>query len=83
VSNTNEHIPRQVILLGWVSFFADISSEMIYPLMPVFVVSVLGAQPVVLGLIEGVAQAVVSILLIIIGVMTDRNGKRVSFVHFR
>jgi len=78
----NNHLPKQVILLGWVSFFADISSEMIYPLMPIFVVHVLGAQPVVLGLIEGVAQAVVSLLSVIIGVMTDRHGTRVPFVRW-
>lgn len=78
----NKNLPRQVTVLGWVSFFADISSEMIYPLMPVFVVTVLGAQPVVLGLIEGVAQAIVSVLSVAIGVMTDRNGKRVPFVRW-
>lgn len=55
-------LPKKIILLGWVSFFADISSEMIYPLLPLFLVGILGAPVLALGLIEGVAQAIVSAL---------------------
>jgi hypothetical protein len=72
----NEHLPKKIILLGWVSFFADISTEMIYPLMPIFVVGLPGSQPVVLGLIEGVAQALVSLLSVLIGVITDPGTAR-------
>ncbi|MCA9295836.1 MAG: hypothetical protein KC983_04950, partial [Phycisphaerales bacterium] len=48
--------------LGWVSFFADVSSEMVYPLLPLFVVGVLGASATSLGAVEGVAQAAVALL---------------------
>ena len=37
-------LPREVVVLGWVSFFNDVSSEMIYPLLPLFMVAVLGAS---------------------------------------
>ena len=47
-------LARTVILLGWVSFFADVSGEMTYPLLPLFVVGALGASATSLGWIEGV-----------------------------
>ncbi len=64
------------------SFFADISSEMIYPLIPLFLVGVLGAPTLALGLIEGVAQAIVSLMSAISGTISDRSGKRVAFVRW-
>jgi len=67
-------IPRPVWLLGWVSFFTDTASEMVYPLMPLFLTRVLGAGPMSLGVIEGVAEAANSILKIISGRMADRTG---------
>ncbi len=75
-------LPRQVVLLGWVSFFADISSEMVYPLVPLFVVGILGAPGFSLGLIEGVAQAVVSLCSAFSGIFSDRSGKRVLLVRW-
>lgn len=63
-------------------FFADISSEMIYPLIPLFLVGVLGAPLVALGLIEGVAQAIVSIMSPFSGAITDKTGKRLTFVRW-
>lgn len=75
-------LPKQVILLGWVSFFADVSSEMIYPLLPLFLNSVLGAPVLALGLIEGLAQAVVSVMSALSGIFSDRIRKRVGFVRW-
>ena len=67
-------LPRPVWLLGWVSFFTDTASEMIYPLMPLFLTRVLGAGPMSLGVIEGIAEAANSILKIVSGRMADRTG---------
>ncbi|MEW6380926.1 MAG: MFS transporter [bacterium] len=76
----SEHIPPTVIALGLVSFFTDLSSEMIYPLLPVFLASVLGAGAFSLGLIEGVAEATAAILKIVSGYLTDRSGKKKPFI---
>lgn len=73
-------ISKTVYILGLVSLFTDISSEMIYPLLPVFLTSVLGAGPIALGLIEGIAEATSSILKLVAGIWTDKVGKRKPFV---
>jgi MFS family permease len=65
-----------VIILGLTSFFTDIASEMVYPLIPFFLTSVLGASPAVLGLIEGVAESVASILKVFSGYISDKFKKR-------
>ncbi|HEY4475708.1 MAG TPA: MFS transporter [Candidatus Paceibacterota bacterium] len=65
-----------VFLLGLVSLFNDFSAEMIYAVMPVFLVGVLGAPPLVLGIIEGFADATASILKIVSGWFSDRFKKR-------
>src|SRR3990167_4861687 len=54
-------IPRTVIILGLVSFFNDLASEMIYPILPIFLTSVLHTSIPALGVIEGVAEATASI----------------------
>ena len=56
---TAEQLPRNVVVLSWVSFFQDAASEMLYPVMPLFLTSVLGAPVVVVGLVEGLGEAVV------------------------
>lgn len=73
-------IPRTVIMLGLVSFFTDLSSEMIYPLLPVFLSSVLGTTALELGVIEGIAEATASLLKVISGVWTDHAKKRKPFI---
>jgi len=75
-------LPRRVIFLGWISFFADISSEMIYPLLPLFLVGVLHSPVIGLGLIEGAAQAIVSVVSAFSGTISDRSGRRVSYVRW-
>ena len=69
-------IPRTVVALGFVSFFTDLSSEMIYPLLPIFLASVLGAGAVTLGVIEGVAESTASLLKVASGIWTDRTQRR-------
>ena len=49
-------LSRNVVVLSWVSFFQDAASEMLYPILPLFLTGVLGAPPSVVGLIEGVAE---------------------------
>jgi MFS family permease len=69
-------IPRGVWVLGFVSMFMDISSEMIHGLLPVFLVSVLGASAGMVGLIEGVGEATASISKLFSGWLSDKLGKR-------
>ncbi|MBM9532146.1 hypothetical protein JWG42_18495, partial [Desulfoprunum benzoelyticum] len=52
-------LPDEVKRLGWVSFFTDVASEMVYPVVPLFLTSVLGAPVAVLGAIEGLAEVIV------------------------
>ncbi len=65
-------LSRPVWLLGWVSFFTDTASEMVYPLLPLFLTRVLGAGAMSLGVIEGVAEAANSVLKIVSGWLADR-----------
>lgn len=69
-------LDRNVFSAGWVSFFMDVSSEMIYPLVPLFLSTVLGVNKSVIGLIEGIAEATASVLKIFSGWVSDRIGKR-------
>src|SRR2546429_6548151 len=73
---TKHKLPRNVIVLGWVSFCTDLATEMLYPIMPLFVTGVLGASPKVLGLIDGVAEGVSSGLRWIGGGLSRRVRKR-------
>jgi MFS family permease len=61
-------------MLGWVSFFTDTASEMVYPLLPLFLTRVLGAGAMSLGIVEGVAEAANSLLKIVSGRLADRWG---------
>ena len=70
-SRAKSKLPAAVIALGFASFFNDIGSEMCFPLLPVFVVS-LGAGPTYLGLVEGVADATASGFKFVSGVLADR-----------
>lgn len=79
--NGQRGLPRAVVLLGWVSFFADVSSEMIYPLIPLFVVGVLGASAGTLGGIEGGASLIVACVTAWAGFRSDRRRRRVPYVR--
>jgi len=69
-------LPRTVIILGLVSFFNDLASEMVIPLIPILLATVLGAGPVVLGLVEGIADAVAAFLKLWSGRHSDWLGGR-------
>ncbi|WP_347988299.1 MFS transporter [Methylomonas sp. AM2-LC] len=69
-------IPKGVWALGFVSLLMDISSEMIHSLLPLFMVTTLGASAVSIGLIEGVAEATALIVKVFSGVISDYLGKR-------
>jgi len=75
-----KRIPRVVWLLSLVSFLNDTASEMLYPVMPIFITQVLGAPVFVLGIIEGVAEASASIFKTIFGIWSDKLQKRKPFV---
>ncbi len=67
---------RNVTVTGFVSFFMDVSSEMIYPLVPLFLANILGVNKSVIGLIEGVAESTASMLKVFSGWFSDRIGNR-------
>lgn len=69
-------MPRAVWMLGLVSLLMDISSEMIHGLLPVFLVSALGASTAMVGLIEGVGEGTASISKLFSGWLSDRLGRR-------
>src|SRR4030043_423303 len=73
---------KNVRNLGWVSFFNDVSSEMIYPLLPLFLTQVLGAGVLFVGLIEGMAESVSSFLTLFSGWLSDRFQKRKGIILF-
>jgi MFS family permease len=71
---------RPVLALGWVSFLTDVSSEMIYPLLPAFLTKTLGAGPATVGLVEGVAEATASMTKVASGAWSDRVRRRKPLV---
>ena len=71
-----QKIPHGVWVLGFVSLFMDVSSEMIHSLLPVFLVGTLGVSAIVLGVIEGVSEATALIVKMGSGVLSDRLGNR-------
>jgi MFS family permease len=73
-------IPKNAFVLGTASLLNDIASEMIAPLLPIFLTVTLGAGPAALGLIEGIAETTSSFLKIISGYVSDRIGKRKAIV---
>lgn len=75
-------IHRNVVALGFISLFTDVSTEMILPVLPLFVTGVLGASAASLGLIEGVAESASSLLRIVSGRLSDRIGRRKPFLLF-
>jgi MFS family permease len=73
-------IPRQVVILGLISLFTDMASEMLYPVTPIFLASVLGASMASVGLIEGLAEITAGFLKGYFGFLSDKIGKRSIFV---
>lgn len=77
-----KHMHPVVIATGWVSFFNDAASEMIYPLMPVFLNTVLGIGTAFIGAIEGAAESINSFVKLFSGWISDRAGKKRQLVLF-
>lgn len=73
-------LPRTVWLIGLISFVNDAASEMLYPLMPLYLATVLMAGPKALGLIEGIAEATSSVFKLVSGVIVDRTKKTKSWI---
>ncbi len=73
-------LPATVVALGLASLFTDLSSEMIFPLLPIFLAETLGAGAIALGLVEGVANSTAALLKLASGYWTDRVRRRKPFV---
>jgi len=75
-------LPRTVWLLSGVSFLADVSTEMTYPLLPLFLVGVLGASRASLGMVEGAAVLIVALMSAFAGARSDRRRRRVPWIRW-
>jgi MFS family permease len=75
-------LPRNVLAISLVSLLNDSSSEIIYPLLPAFLAVTLGASPRAIGVVEGLAESVSSLLKLFSGYFSDRTGRRKSLVVF-
>jgi MFS family permease len=73
-------LSRNVIILGFVSLLNDAASEMIYPLLPVFLTAVLGAGPAAIGVIEGIAESTAALLKLYSGYVSDRVKRRKGWI---
>ncbi|MCX6777533.1 MAG: MFS transporter [Candidatus Micrarchaeota archaeon] len=71
---------KNVYLLSFSSFLTDVSSEMIFPLLPLFLVNVLGAPVALVGLIDGIAEATANMFKMVSGWWSDKIGRRKPFV---
>ena len=73
-----------VFFLGLVSFFADLSSEMVYPLIPLYLTGVFGATPALVGVIEGIAESLASLLKVFSGYISDKYKKKkpIAFIGY-
>lgn len=75
---------RNIIFLGLISFFMDISSEMVYPIIPLYLTSAFGATPAIVGIIEGIAESIASLLKVFSGYVTDKykQKKKIAFAGY-
>jgi len=73
-----------IIMLGLVSFFMDLSAEMVYPLIPLYLSAAFGATPALVGVIEGIAESTASLLKVFSGYLTDRyqRKKPIAFIGY-
>ena len=78
-----QRLPRTVVVLGCVSFFNDLASEMVTPLIPILIATVLGAGPIALGLVEGIAEAIAAFLKLWSGRHSDWLGGRRKWLTFQ
>jgi MFS family permease len=80
----SKRVISNVALIGLVSLFVDMSTEMVYPLVPIFLTTTLGATPFIVGIIEGIAESIASLLKVFSGYVGDvrRNKKRLAFAGY-
>lgn len=71
-----------ILQLGWISFFTDVASEMLYPLTPIFLTTVLGTSMSSLGFIEGIAEGLASLLKTFFGLWSDKIVQRKPFIFW-
>lgn len=73
-----------IVLIGLTSLFVDLSTEMVYPLIPLFLVTTLGATPAIVGVIEGIAESIASLLKVFSGYIGDvyQHKKRLTFIGY-
>ncbi len=72
--SSGKRLPRSIWILSIVSFLADVSSEMVYPLLPLFLVSVMGSSKMQLGAMEGSAALIVALMSAFAGIRSDKKG---------
>ena len=77
-------VPRgmfNIVILGFVSFFTDIGTEMVYPILPLFLTATLGASPAIIGIIEGIAESLAAVIKLLSGLIADKynNKKQLAF----
>ena len=75
-------LPRTVVVIGFVSLLNDFASEMVTPLIPLLLITVLAAGPLALGFIEGLADTITNLLKLWAGRRSDRAGRRKPFILF-
>lgn len=77
-------ILNNIIFLGIVSLLIDLSTEMVYPIIPLYLTSVLGATPAIVGIIEGAAESLASLLKVFSGYLSDKykNKKLLTFIGY-
>lgn len=75
---------RNIVFLGLISCFADISAEMVYPIIPLYLTAVIGATPALVGIIEGIAESIASLLKVFSGYFSDRfaHKKPLAFIGY-
>ena len=77
-----EGLTKNIFMLGLVSLFTDLSSQMVFPLIPLFLVTVLGTGAYAVGIVEGAAETTASLLKVVSGYWSDKIKKRKPFVLF-
>lgn len=81
---SNKKRVSNIVLLGLVSLFIDMSSEMVYPLIPLYLTATLGASPAIVGVIEGIAESLASLLKVFSGYIGDvyHNKKHLAVIGY-
>ena len=67
---------RNIVFLGLISFFMDVSYVMVYPIIPLYLTAAFGATPALVGIIEGIAESTASLLKVFSGYITDKYKKK-------